>query len=314
MPVDLSKLSDEQLDAYKSLLEKQQPTPPPTGKTGSWSSPVESAMEGAKDAITYPFRSSSYKSLTDNPFVNAFRGSFGDSGQEVLGPQQMQELNRESSDLPYMAGNAAGNALLAGGGRAVLEGGQSLAPSPVHLAEGDVPTPGLGSRISQGVKAAAPDIRRGIVKGGAALVANNLLPSPFSYLMDWELGRPALRNMGAGFRKGMEAFRGPEYGPEIGPKSDVAPAPVTTNPESASSAELPSGVIRIGQTPAERISTLSGSGEGTLGTRAEMMRQLRLADIHGTLNPEKAAIIRRFEAPEYRPRVESEVIAPKPVQ
>jgi hypothetical protein len=56
-----------------------------------------------------------------------------------------------------------------------------------------------------------------------------------------------------------------------------------------------------------------------MGTRAEMMRQLRLADRSGASTAEKDAIIRRFEAPEYSPR-ERQVIgenltapAPAPV-
>lgn len=88
------------------------------------------------------------------------------------------------------------------------------------------------------------------------------------------------------------------------------PAPQSPQPTPGVPAQLPaapvaitpSGVARIGTTPAEAIQGLSRSSEGTMGTRAEMMRQLRLADQNGTTDAGKAAIIKRFEAPEYTPR------------
>lgn len=73
-------------------------------------------------------------------------------------------------------------------------------------------------------------------------------------------------------------------------------------PSETVSGEMPNvrPSLRIGQTPAERLQELSNSKEGTVGTRAEMMRQLRLAG-KGE-NPATEQVIRRFERPEYTPR------------
>ena len=117
---------------------------------------------------------------------------------------------------------------------------------------------------------------------------------------------------------------GRTFGPNLG-RDLRSPSPSSTAPEEARARSTltpasppmpvtPAGVARIGTTPAERITALSQSDEGTLGTRAEMMRQLRLADQAGASNSAKQDIIRRFERPEYTPRQfdprESEIIAP----
>ena len=117
---------------------------------------------------------------------------------------------------------------------------------------------------------------------------------------------------------------GRTFGPNLG-RDLRSPSPSSTAPEEVRARSTltpasppmpvtPAGVARIGTTPAERITALSQSDEGTLGTRAEMMRQLRLADQAGASNSAKQDIIRRFERPEYTPRQfdprESEIIAP----
>lgn len=72
------------------------------------------------------------------------------------------------------------------------------------------------------------------------------------------------------------------------------------NPPGAMASADRSGAIRIGVTPEEAIQNVHSSTEGTVGTRAEMMRQLRLAGKQS--NSKNTDLIKRFESPEYRSR------------
>lgn len=310
----------------------------------------------------------------------------------------------------------------------------------LRLADGDIPTPGIGSRLMSATKAAGPDIGKGLAKVGAGAAAFELIPGEAGRLIvGYPLVKSGAGDVGRGLATGRDVFRGPMQGPEVAPKGFQSPYPTLpyekplpalgprppyrgeefiprtfedTRTSGTPGGVLPSGrvvgpappsrinppeprgsgprvpgwqqmpitgerplpasefsptypstpilesgrvigprptldsppngatvvngpqlvtskvatapvspaplqsfgVPRIGQTAGERIAAISQSPEGTVGTRAEMMRQLRLADQSGASAPEKAAIIRRFEAPEYTQRPDRPFVDPREPQ
>jgi hypothetical protein len=401
-----------------------------------------------------------------------------DSATRLLTGTSASPIHDIANSVPIVgpAANAVGEYLArgeypeaAGGATALLAPGLHGEPSPgLNLAEGDTLTPGFGSRAASGMKAAAPQVGKGLAKIGAGATAFEAIPGEAGrFIVGYPLVRSGMHDVGRGVSAGMEQFRGPVQGPEVAPKGFKSPYPtlpyenptpslierpsgvtggrplpqspsagpsspsvpsgpgpgysgtqyppatgrgglpqsppviissprapggpsflmpsdyikipqsgplvdpwnrfasverpqpssaqrpdysqfvpplpsgapsssviepgrgpglwssgdrMAANPSPvekplpASAAEPPSGVIRIGQTPAEAVQSASNSNEGTLGTRAAMMHQLRMAGQQMGPDPRTASIIQRFESPEYTQRPDREFIDPRESQ
>lgn len=186
------------------------------GATGSWGGLVE----GAADAVSAPFKAENWKSLTDNPIVNPYLAQ----PHDMVTPSDVKDIGRMPSR--YEVGNMAGNAVMAGAPEILGSGMDAALPRPVNLADGDVRSPGFGSRIVAGVKAGGPDVAKGIAQVGGAGLLDMATPSSARMVTGFgtlPLVRSGLRDIGRGVRSGMGEFRGPAYGPEIAPKGFVSP-------------------------------------------------------------------------------------------
>lgn len=205
------------------------------GATGSWGG----FAEGVKDAVTAPFKPENWKSLTDNPLVNPLRSEF--ETPDMMTPQNTANSHAESADIqnrvnlarnghmpvsPYEIGSGVTGAVMTGGPKAILEGGGALIPKPINFAEGDIPVPGVVSRIGSGVRVAAPGVIKGTAKIGAAGALDMATPTGARMVTGFgtfPLIRSGIRDIGSGFRSGVSEFRGPQAGPEVAPKGYTPP-------------------------------------------------------------------------------------------
>lgn len=209
-------------NAAKVYLDDQgnPKSPARHGATGSW----DGFGQGVKDAVTAPFKSKSWKSLTDNPIINPLRDQM--ASPDLLTPTNMSALNRSAKmPSPYEAGGMTANAVMAGTPEAVRSGVKAVIPSPVRLAPGDVPTPGAFARAASAVKAGGPDIGKGLAKIGGGAAAFETIPGEAGKLIvGYPLVRSGMRDIGTGFRSGVNELRGPVQGPSPMPARFKLPA------------------------------------------------------------------------------------------
>lgn len=258
---DLSQLSDEQLGAYRDLLAAKQPDnriapvsapkpPLPSGLTGpkageensvggSGNEPglpaivnqgihqigrsipafANSFARGASDLMEGAAKTASPLALagavaapvaTAGGIAGSYLGGKG-GGALARAAHASPDTERAVSDVGSLAGGAAA-------------GAPGFGKPGLRLAEGDIPTPGAFARAGSAIKTAAPDVSKGMAKFGAGATAVNAIPGEAGKLIvGYPLVRSGIRDIGSGFRSGMDEFRGPVQGPEGMPKKYTSP-------------------------------------------------------------------------------------------
>jgi hypothetical protein len=238
MPVDLSSLSDEQLQTYKSLLAKKQVESNPNYQKNQEYLKVNAPPQDAG------FWTTLGKDISNIPSSLMATGT-GEKGDErplgiipAMGRASHEQFQQGKEDINkgeylsgaghYLAGAIPGVGPLAatagdelGSGQYGQGGAHAVEALAPFLFKGALETP-IGKRVSSAAKVAAPDLAKGFGKAGAGMATGagmKALGVPGSDFSTALLTRPGLRQMGQGLVAGAKELV--NYGKK--PQEIVAP-------------------------------------------------------------------------------------------